>query len=453
MRLANATLMRETYGRVFWEIQEGLDGALAGLDPEAAAGWPSGDFRCADAPMMTQVKGGLSNVPGAFGRSLRGMTATQEAWLALAAEDAGARLSPDDAQTHLAVATMIAGSPGALPDRLAGELGEVALALARAVEAPTPPETLVEVPPEHKPVYAFVHQQVLIRARLPLREVHRCRDCRFEKVVNPDYAALIKRNRRWQKMTGLAGLTVTPQGVNMLLVAGRLLNLRQVDPDYVCLRCQGMNADVTLATICPGCGEVRKEPVLRRCSKQDCGFDFFTLLEDGLPSFWGERIASRTAVTPFGPGVPSPPAAIEAPTVLQALPPGAEPPVAITPGPAAGPVTPDAPQPQPQPPAGEPHPTGGYPPQPQPHAVGGHPSQPQDLGVGAYPSQPPAHPHPGGGYPSQPQDVGAAQPGPGWSPGWYPDPLGRYLYRYYDGNAWTPWASNGGEAFVDAIPG
>ena len=109
--------------------------------------------------------------------------------------------------------------------------------------------------------------------------------------------------------------------------------------------------------------------------------------------------------------------------------------------------------PQPQPPAGEPHPTGGYPPQPQPHAVGGHPSQPQDLGVGAYPSQPPAHPHPGGGYPSQPQDVGAAQPGPGWSPGWYPDPLGRYLYRYYDGNAWTPWASNGGEAFVDAIPG
>jgi hypothetical protein len=33
--------------------------------------------------------------------------------------------------------------------------------------------------------------------------------------------------------------------------------------------------------------------------------------------------------------------------------------------------------------------------------------------------------------------------------GWFPDPLGRYDHRYFNGTAWTPDVSSGGERFVD----
>lgn len=37
--------------------------------------------------------------------------------------------------------------------------------------------------------------------------------------------------------------------------------------------------------------------------------------------------------------------------------------------------------------------------------------------------------------------------------GWYPDPLERYDYRYWDGQGWTEHASSDGETFSDPLPG
>lgn len=37
--------------------------------------------------------------------------------------------------------------------------------------------------------------------------------------------------------------------------------------------------------------------------------------------------------------------------------------------------------------------------------------------------------------------------------GWYPDPLGRYEFRYWDGAAWTDQAARGGRTVVDPLDG
>ncbi|MEO5724113.1 MAG: DUF2510 domain-containing protein, partial [Ilumatobacteraceae bacterium] len=36
------------------------------------------------------------------------------------------------------------------------------------------------------------------------------------------------------------------------------------------------------------------------------------------------------------------------------------------------------------------------------------------------------------------------------SGGWYPDPRGRYEYRYFDGHAWTPNVATNGVSGFDA---
>jgi hypothetical protein len=36
-------------------------------------------------------------------------------------------------------------------------------------------------------------------------------------------------------------------------------------------------------------------------------------------------------------------------------------------------------------------------------------------------------------------------------PGWFPDPLGRHEYRYFNGSTWTPDVSDGGRRFVDPL--
>jgi Protein of unknown function (DUF2510) len=38
-----------------------------------------------------------------------------------------------------------------------------------------------------------------------------------------------------------------------------------------------------------------------------------------------------------------------------------------------------------------------------------------------------------------------------WVSGWYPDPTGRFEYRYHNGTAWTADVSTGGRRFVDAL--
>src|SRR4051812_47480962 len=45
-----------------------------------------------------------------------------------------------------------------------------------------------------------------------------------------------------------------------------------------------------------------------------------------------------------------------------------------------------------------------------------------------------------------------APPAPGTFPAaWYPDPLGRWAHRYWDGGAWTDWVSDGTHQFCEPV--
>lgn len=41
--------------------------------------------------------------------------------------------------------------------------------------------------------------------------------------------------------------------------------------------------------------------------------------------------------------------------------------------------------------------------------------------------------------------------GSGHAPGWYPDPMGRHEYRWFDGSTWTDQVSSHGKASVDPV--
>jgi Protein of unknown function (DUF2510) len=45
----------------------------------------------------------------------------------------------------------------------------------------------------------------------------------------------------------------------------------------------------------------------------------------------------------------------------------------------------------------------------------------------------------------------ASGAGPTWRPGWYPDPMGRFDYRYHDGEEWTATVSDDGRWMVDHV--
>jgi hypothetical protein len=97
-------------------------------------------------------------------------------------------------------------------------------------------------------------RQVRIREQMPVRHSYQCRDCRLEKVID------------------------LPPGSSVFGPGGRLLTIRDLDPDYACSRCHGSEADESLATICPGCGAVIKDPVLSACTSTGCLMDFRVFL-------------------------------------------------------------------------------------------------------------------------------------------------------------------------------
>ena len=185
------------------------------------------------------------------------------------------------------VGTQIAGTPGALPKQLAAQVSELVTLLEQHL-AVSPGWVSVEVTDDLSMVVDFLRQQARIRQALPLRTLQRCLTCSLEKVVNPDYKRLMERNRKIKVFSSSFGGIITGNGISPYVLIGKLLQAKQLDPDYVCPRCQGMNADSRIITFCPGCHARRDEPVLRQCP--DCSHDF----RADLPSetLWQERPSS-----------------------------------------------------------------------------------------------------------------------------------------------------------------
>ena len=143
----------------------------------------------------------------------------------------------------------------------------------------------------------LVDAQRRIRAAMVARLVMVCRDCGFERVTNPDYRRLARRNQRIRSAIG-AGTAALFPSATLLTVGGRLLGGKTFDPEFVCQRCQGLKAEEIRATICPQCGQLRKESILGPCPKAGCDFDLDGVAGTPRPLFTRARPVAAPSAAP-----------------------------------------------------------------------------------------------------------------------------------------------------------
>jgi len=352
------------YRDVFAEVSAELDKVLARLDPASAQGWVPGRFwsRSGEVPVLDQANvatGKLSQ--GAVAKAseaLSGKTdTTPSAWKGIDSvtfrSSAGvAVMSLAEVQAQLGVAVMVVGHPGSVPPTLTRDVEVFASGLERRLTAAAGHPLEVELSEDLRPTFEFLVRQASIRAELPMRQLHTCTTCRLEKITNPVYTRLAARNEKIGDIVAGVGATITSGGISPTFVLGQVFKLKKLEPDYVCSRCQGLEADERVVTFCPECGELQKDVVLRLCPK--CGFDFETRAPKESP--WSpipEVAVASAAVEAAGTSASA-----------QAEPPMTEPgegavsevetPAAAPPGPAVS-ATPVAPAP-PAPPSAVPAP-------------------------------------------------------------------------------------------------
>jgi hypothetical protein len=289
------------YRKAYEEILGAIDGALAGLDPAGAAAFAAGQFHSKTRDIAPLE--GANAVTAKAGNALADKTTralegdrhrgdAPKAWkgvgrVTLLGPKGAAELDLSDMQGMLTAGAHVLSQPGTLPPPLMAQVerfvARVEAELSAGDEAM--PERRVELAPAEVPVVEFLRQQARIREQVPLRTLQVCTTCRLEKVVNPDYKRLMTKNHRIRTLTGSLGLFFSPAGVSPYVLVGRLVQLKQLDPDFVCNRCQGLEADASVVTFCPTCGERRGEAALRVCGR--CKHDFRTALEDEV--LWHEQ--------------------------------------------------------------------------------------------------------------------------------------------------------------------
>lgn len=276
------------YQRVFGEIQQRIDDGLARLDPGAATGFAPAEFHSKAGTIRVlestnRVTSGItSSAFGKVNQMLSGgpRTRVPEAWkqldtVVLSSDEGAARLQLEELQAHLAIAMLISSQPGSLPPALTAQVEALAARIESAVNA-AGESRYVEIPisDEEEPVVEFLHQQARMRQRFAVRTLHRCRTCKFEKITNPDLERLQKRNTRLRSLGGSVGATFGKAGISPFILVGTLLRFANLDPDYICPRCQGTDAEAMVVTFCPECGALRTEAALRTCAK--CHVDMRT---------------------------------------------------------------------------------------------------------------------------------------------------------------------------------
>ena len=310
--------MTGQYQQIFASIRSRLDAALAGLDPASAAGFAEPRFTASvgRVPFLdsaNRIGGDIQEAAvGRVNRILGGGSAGRvpDAWRQLdavlfRASEGAALLQPDELQAHLAIAVLISSQPGCMPAPLAGQVEAFAARVeAELGRAGSSRRVEIAIADAERPVLEFLHQQARLRERLPVRTLHRCRACRFERVTNPDLERLQRRNRRLRALGTSVGATLGRHGISPFVLVGSIFRLADLDPEYVCPRCQGTDAEAMVVTFCPGCGDLRPEAALRSCAK--CGLDLRSTLsaEAGI---WGPHPPLQLP-PPAPAALPEPPA-------------------------------------------------------------------------------------------------------------------------------------------------
>ncbi len=308
------------YRTAYGEITATLDRAVAGLSPEAVAEPWNMDLGTGDVAAFAGASTHAANAGKALSRggdalfgSAKGPRAASDGLQTarLVCGDRHIDLPAERLDGLLTAGQLIAARPAPLPQHLAQQVQMLVLSLEMQLEAlrtraPGTPATL-EITEEQLPVVTFCYQQSLLREQLPLRLLLQCTTCKLPKVVNPDFAALREKNRRRGVLAASVGGVFSTQGIAPYIMLGRLVQARNSDPDFVCARCQGLDADQTVITFCPSCGERRDEAVLRSC--EHCGHDFRSRAAE-VPAWRSEEVGDELSAAAAEPAAlpPAPPA-------------------------------------------------------------------------------------------------------------------------------------------------
>lgn len=313
---ARAGAAVSVYADAFTEVLAGLDDGLKRADPKAAASFP---FWWRSLPEAQALAG--SSAAGAAARVenlvqrrtsrlLNGprtgpTTAVAEAGLetvTFVAADAVAQIAADVVDGMLTAGQVVAASPGQMPPTLVEQVQAMVVLLEERLAAMSRSgmrrDLALPISETDRPVITFLHQQAALRERLPVRLLMSCTTCRLEKVINPDFVRMRERNRRIKVLSSSVGAVFGTHNISPFILVGRLAQVKKSDPDFVCLRCQGTDADEKPITFCPRCGDRRTESVLRTCAK--CNLDLRTMLPN--PSVWRESTALAAAPSPVSDG-------------------------------------------------------------------------------------------------------------------------------------------------------
>jgi Protein of unknown function (DUF2510) len=393
--------MNGPYRALMADISRELDDALAPLaiDGDGFAA-PVMTAATRDVPLLSHANAGVGQGGGAVADKLDQLLtpntplATPKSLkeVVLRSSKGVASFDRMGVEGLFTVGLLVSTKPGAMPANLARDVEVFSARLERLVADQPQGRLTCDVADEEIPVAEFLSNQAAIRERLPLRTLHVCTTCKLEKVVNPDYEKLREKNRRKQVLTGAVGATVSTRGISPFLLVGSLMKFKNFDIPFVCQRCQGLDADSSIVTYCPNCGERRDEAVLRSCRR--CKHNFAAAEHAEHGELWGpeppelEPVVAAAPPSPVGAAFSAPP------------PPTSGRPMFAPPGQAAPP------------------PLAAQPPPP----------------LAAQP--PPAVPAP---------SPSAA------APGWYSDTTQRHQHRYWDGRRWTDHVANNGVPSHDPV--
>ncbi len=261
-----ARLVRRQYKEVFTKTLQCIDRCLESVDPTFRPGFP---------PARVLEAGGDRD-----DTRIDALAGVDE--VRFHAPGGSVALNAVQTAAHLSVGQLVMSQSDAMPAHLVAQIEHLVIKVENTLESQRRAVIEIDIIAEEQPVFEFLHQQASIRSSLPLRTLHVCKACRFEKIENPDYQRILQQNARVQQW-GTFTKVIADGAVSPFELASLAVRAKTVQPSFVCGRCQGLEVTSSVMTLCPSCGARHQSAVLTTCAP--CGHDFRSSL--AREQVWG----------------------------------------------------------------------------------------------------------------------------------------------------------------------
>ena len=388
------------------EVVRVIDDALSKLGNEVTADVPEVLAPGALSTVTSTLRAHEQSLPGFLGRTLLMRDEKDRTRFVFRSPRGTAVLSGSTLDSSIVLGEAIVQRKG-LPEDLADSLDDLVL---RMWLASADRSDSLKIEPELSEsatrAFEFLDEQVRLRTALPQRIVQTCLACGNQTTMNRDFReATEKADEVTRGVGAFSGFMMVGSVAGVIAVANRLLfDPRSVRPTFVCRRCEGMECDELIVSICPVCRKVVEDPVLGKCPH--CGENLHSLCPtcERFLSDQDLKDAAASANT----------CAYCCADLAAAL----REPVWLTEQDIAGAIAAE--------------PTGEI-------------AELVRAGMVAYATCPPVAPP---GSPPVSQNESTPAPSPA---SWYADPRGRHQHRYFDGAAWTSFVADAGVQSLDPL--